>query len=130
MYIKRPSEHNLRNSLKPEDRRTIKRRHLIYYLRVWEITSDRLLGHVVDITPEGMMLISEQPIAIGEKYTLEIRTPDTEGAIEPLQFKAVCRWSDIDINPAFYDSGFEFLEKNPKDMESIIQMVDEYGFND
>ncbi|MCU7796285.1 MAG: PilZ domain-containing protein [Candidatus Thiodiazotropha sp. (ex Myrtea spinifera)] len=130
MYIKRPSEHNHQNAPKPEDRRTIKRRHLIFYLRVWELTSDRLLGHVVDITPEGMMLISEQPIATGKEYKLEIRTPDTEGEIKPLRFKAMCRWSDNDVNPVFYDSGFEFLEKTPKDIETIIKMVDDYGFND
>jgi hypothetical protein len=130
MYIKRPTEHNLRNSAKPDDRRTIKRRHLIFYLRVWRSDAEQLLGHVVDITPEGMMLISEAPIPVGEAYNLEIRAPDTEGAIHPLQFKAICRWSDNDINPAFYDSGFEFLDKTPKDIGTIIKLVDDYGFND
>ena len=131
MYIKRPSEHNLeakRHS--PEDRRTIKRRHLIFYLRVWELEADRPLGHVVDITPEGLMLISEQPIAVGQEYALEIRLPDTEGALNPMRFRAVCRWSDNDINPSFYDSGFEFVEKRTEDIETIRTLVEAYGFHD
>ena len=130
MYIKRPSEHNLANSPKPDDRRSIKRRHLIFYLRVWETTSEKLLGHVVDITTEGMMLISDQPIPTGQSYTLEVRLPDTEGDLKPLRFSAICRWSDNDINPAFYDSGFEFLEKTPQAMDTIRQMVAAYGFQD
>ncbi len=131
MYIKRPSEHNLQaSSHKPEDRRTIKRRHLIFYLRVFELDAEQPLGHVVDITAEGMMLISDQPIPIGQNHTLEIRLPDTEGALKPMQFRAVCRWCDNDINPSFYDSGFEFLEKKSQDIETIRSLIEAYGFQD
>ncbi|MCU7904648.1 MAG: PilZ domain-containing protein [Candidatus Thiodiazotropha sp. (ex Epidulcina cf. delphinae)] len=130
MYIKRPSQHNRENSLRPEDRRTIKRRHLIYYLRVWEVDKNVPLGHVVDITTEGMMLISDKPIPMGEALSLEIRLPDTEGALTPLSFRAVCRWSDKDINTAFYDSGLAFVEKTPEKIENLQQMIEEYGFND
>lgn len=131
MYIKRPSEHNHEVSRqKADDRRTIKRRHLIFYLRVWRLDSDQPLGHVVDITAEGMMLISEKPIAVGEEYALEIRLPDTEGALKPMHFRAVCRWSDNDINPVFYDSGFEFLDKQPEDIDTIRSLIEAYGFHD
>jgi hypothetical protein len=131
MYMKRPSEHNLEaNRHRPDDRRTIKRRHLIFYLRVWELEADRPLGHVVDITSEGLMLISEQPIPVGQEYALEVRLPDTEGAEIPMHFRAVCRWCDNDINPSFYDSGFEFLEKQPKDIATIRSLIEAYGFHD
>jgi hypothetical protein len=131
MYIKHPSEHNREASRhKPDDRRTIKRRHLIFYLRAWEIGAERPLGHVVDISSEGMMLISEQPIKVGKEYTLEVRLPDTEGALQPMRFRAVCRWSDNDANSAFYDSGVEFLEKRPEDIETISALIENYGFQD
>jgi hypothetical protein len=131
MYIKRPGEHNPDTHARtPGERRTIKRRHLIFYLRVWELDEDRALGHVVDITAEGMMLISEQPIATDREYSLEVRLPDTEGRPTPMRFRAVCRWCDNDINPAFYDSGFEFLEQGPQDVETIRSLIEEYGFQD
>ena len=84
----------------------------------------------VDITPEGLMLISEQPAAVGDAYTLEVRLPDTEGALQPMRFKAVCRWSDNDINADFYDSGFEFLDRRPEDIDTIRELVESYGFHD
>jgi hypothetical protein len=131
MYMKHPSEHNREASQhKQDDRRTIKRRHLIFYLRVWELDGDRPLGHVVDITPEGLMLISEQPVAAGQEYALEVRLPDTDGALQPMRFRAVCRWSDNDINPSFYDSGFEFLETRGDDIETLRTLVEAYGFHD
>jgi hypothetical protein len=129
--MKHPSEHNRAVSLrKPEDRRTIKRRHLIFYLRVWELDEDRPLGHVVDISPEGLMLISEEPLTTSREYTLEVRLPNTEGTLLPMRFRAICRWSDNDVNPAFYDSGFEFMEKRTEDIETIRNLVEEYGFHD
>jgi len=130
MYIKHPSQHDQENRRKPSDRRTLKRRHLIFYLRVWEMFEDRLLGHLVDITSEGMMLISERPIETGREFDLEIRFPDGEGEPKPIGFRVVCRWSDNDVNPAFYDSGFEFLEKSPEGIESIQTVIEQYGFQD
>lgn len=39
-----------------EDGRTLKRRHLIFYLEVFNEDNDELLGHVVDITTKGIKL--------------------------------------------------------------------------
>jgi hypothetical protein len=130
MYMKRPNQHNQENSPHPSDRRTIKRRHLIYYLRVWQIDKNKELGHVVDINTEGMMLISDKPVKTGEVMHLELRLPDGEGELKPMRFRAICRWSDKDINSAFYDSGFEFIEKSAQAIATLQKMIKAYGFND
>ncbi|MET0088536.1 MAG: PilZ domain-containing protein [Candidatus Thiodiazotropha sp.] len=130
MYIKRPGEHSLQHSIKPEDRRTIKRRHLIYYLRIWQVENNLPLGQVVDINSRGMMLIGEKAIPTGQELNLKIHLPDSEGEGKYLSFKAICRWSDRDINTAFYDSGFEFVETSEEKIETIQHVIDNYGFND
>jgi hypothetical protein len=130
MYIKRPSQQDQENTSHPSDRRTIKRRHLIYYLRVWRLDGNIPLGHVVDINTEGMMLISEKPVKTGEEMHLELRLPDNEGELKPMSFKVICRWSDKDINSAFYDSGFEFIEKSPEAVAMLQTLIEEYGFTD
>ncbi|MES9943659.1 PilZ domain-containing protein [Candidatus Thiodiazotropha sp. CDECU1] len=130
MYIKRPSQHNQENAPHPSDRRTIKRRHLIYYLRVWRLDGNTPLGHVVDINTEGMMLISEKPVETGQEMHLELRLPDSEGELNSMSFKAICRWSDKDVNSAFYDSGFEFIDKSPEAAEMLQTLIEEYGFKD
>ncbi|MEW8506295.1 MAG: PilZ domain-containing protein [Candidatus Thiodiazotropha sp.] len=130
MYIKRPSQHNQDNAPHPTERRNIKRRHLIYYLRVWRLDQDHPIGHVVDINTEGLMLISEEAVPIGEEMQLEIRLPDFQGELKPISFKAVCRWSDKDINTAFYDSGFEFIDKSPDAVQTVQSLIETYGFTD
>jgi hypothetical protein len=130
MYIKRPGQHNQHNPPHPSDRRAVKRRHLIYYLRVWQVDENTPIGHVVDINTDGMMLISDKPVNTGEEMHLELRLPDGEGELKPLGFKAICRWSDNDINSAFYDSGFEFIDKSEQAVETLQKLIEDYGFND
>ena len=128
MYIKSTTEHNAMHSQQPNERRSIARRHLIYYLRTWDTTNNRLLGHVVDINTGGFMLISEEPIAIGSEYRLEVRLPNPQGDLQAMRFRAVCRWSNNDINKSFFDSGFEILEKDSDAVLMIQQMINDYGF--
>lgn len=130
MYIKSHAEHIHQNSLKPDDRRSVKRRHLIYYLRVWTIEDNTPLGQVVDINAQGMMLIGEKQIPTGEELNLKIHLPDSEEEVKFLEFKAVCRWSAKDINTAFYDSGFEFVAHSEEKIEALQHLIEDYGFND
>jgi hypothetical protein len=128
MYVKTSAEHNAMQSYQPKERRSIARRHLIYYLRTWDTTNNRLLGHVVDINTRGFMLISEEPIPGGSEYRLEVRLPNPEGNLQALRFRAVCRWSNNDINKQFFDSGFEILEQDSDAVRMIQQMINDYGF--
>jgi hypothetical protein len=128
MYIKSTTEHNAVHTQKPKERRGTERRHLIYYLRTWDTTNNRLLGHVVDINTGGFMLISEEPIAIGSEYRLEVRLPNPQGDLQTMRFRAICRWSNNDVNKSFFDSGFQILEKDSDAVRTIQQMINDYGF--
>lgn len=129
MYIKKPFE---RDEVKPEgaNRRTVQRRHLIYYLRVWDRDADKVLGHVVDITPEGIMMISDQQIESGKQFNLEIRWDDPDGEAKIIRFRAESRWCKRDVNASFYDIGFMITEGAGEAFVPIQDMIDRIGFND
>ncbi len=129
MYMKKPFEQEP-EELTEQERRTIQRRHLIYYLRVWNLDGGQVLGHVVDITLEGMMLISEEPIPTGKEYSLEIRWDDTDEGPQTISFRAMSRWCKPDVNDSFYDSGFLFLDHSPEILDPIKEMITKYGFHD
>ncbi|PLY12346.1 MAG: PilZ domain-containing protein [Sedimenticola sp.] len=118
------------SQIEEKDRRRVLRRHLIYYLRVWDLQSDEMIGHIVDITTTGLMLISEQPIELNRKYELEVRWHDPESGPRKLRFNAESRWCSNDINSAFYDTGFKLLDRSMDVLEPIEEMINEYGFND
>ena len=113
-----------------EDRRAVMRRHLIYYLRVWDRNSKKLLGHIVDINTGGFMLISEQQIEPEQTFDLEIHWSTPDDTEIKIPFRAESRWSSNDVNSAFYDTGFKLLGPTDDVLEPIKNMIDEYGFQD
>ena len=63
------------------ENRHLSRWRLIHYLRVFDRESETLLGHVVDITVGGMMLVSVDPIAVDRDYEVRMVLP---GGSQPL----------------------------------------------
>jgi hypothetical protein len=118
------------NNPDPKDRRKLKRRHVIFYSRVFDRNSGALLGHLMDITIEGLMLISETPLKTDLTYHLRMDLPEDVMTKAYLSFDAQCLWCKPDINPAFYNAGFKVLNMVQEDVDLIENMIDEYGFRD
>lgn len=130
MYFGKRYENANTPEASESDRRTVMRRHLIYYLRVWDVKKDQLLGHIVDINTDGLMLISEMPIPTQKEFNLEIRWSTPDGENQKLNFKAQSRWSNNDINAAFYDTGFQLIDPDKDVLDPIKAMIEDYGFGD
>ena len=110
--------------------RKLQRRHLIYYLRVFNRNTGALIGHLVDLTREGLMLISEGPQAAETGLPLRMALPEEIFGRAQLDFEARCMWSRRDINPSFFVSGYKISQIAPHDMESLEGLITEYGFRD
>lgn len=113
-----------------KEMRKVERRHLVFYLRVFDGMSNRVLGHVVDISTRGVMLISDQPIPVNGQHLLRMRLPSTIGNRDELLFNASSKWCKQDINPDFYITGFEIEEVNEEVARFILCLVDDFGFRD
>ena len=112
------------------ERRRLKRRHLLYYLRVFDKGTGRQIGHLVDITNEGMMIMSERPIRPGRTIGLRMMLPEEvnkEGAVE---FDATSLWTGQDINPEFYDTGFKVTNITRRQLTMLETLIEDYGFRD
>lgn len=108
----------------------MKRRHLIYYLRVLDCTTDELLGFLVDITTRGFMVMSEKPIETDKVFHLKILRASEGDQKQFLLFDARSKWSERSINSEFYDTGFELMNVTPDDFAEIEKIIDELGFKD
>jgi hypothetical protein len=112
-----------------ENRRKLKRWHLIYYLRVFEITTGNLAGHVVDINDEGVKLISEKTIDLNEKFKFKMNYPQEDGMTGELFLEAQSLWNEVDINPSFYCTGFRIVNPDARDIDIIRKLIDRFNFN-
>ena len=107
--------------------RSLKRRHLIYYLRVFDRATGDLVGHLVDVTAVGMMLISEAPLPTDAEFDLRMDLPP--GLFETAVWEVGARsiWSRPDVNPAFWDTGLRFVGFTREDELVVSHLIKYYG---
>ena len=111
-------------------KRRLKRRHLIYYLRIYDKMSGELIGHLVNITTEGIMVISESPSRVGAEFECKMLLPAEVDGTREISFHAKSLWSRRDVNPDFYATGFQISGGDSKDFRLIKLLIDEFGFQD
>ena len=107
------------------EKRKLKRRQLIYYLRVVERATGVLVGRLVDITTEGIMLVSGEALPTGREYDLKLEPPGGDDLGGAVYFKAKSMWTHPDANPEFFDTGFQFITVSPDDVKQIQQLIRE-----
>ena len=117
----------------PDDasnKRKLKRRYLVYYLRVFDRKTGEVLGHLVDITEGGVMLMREGPLETGVMHSMRLRWRSASGRLQIIDFDGECRWCRPDINPDFYDAGFSIAPKDEETLRTIRQLIGDLGMPD
>ncbi len=110
------------------EKRKLERRHLIYYLRVFDRDTNELLGHLIDISPQGIMIMSEEPLETNKHFKLRMDLPVEIFEKSEIEFNAESRWTKKDVNPQFYDTGFYITDLSYADGRLIEKLIDDYGF--
>ena len=113
-----------------DDRRKFRRRYLMYYSRVFDRETGSVLGYIVDVTPEGAMIISEEPVSSGKVYQFRMDLPEDISERSFVDFTAESVWCKKDIDPNFYDTGLRIYDLSEEDRGLIATMIQEYGFRD
>jgi len=87
------------------NKRKIRRIHLIYYLRLFDNETNIQVGHLVDITTEGIMMISEESVPMGKDFSFKMHLPGIITGRDEINFRARCLWCRKDFNPDLFVSG-------------------------
>jgi len=112
-----------------DEKRKLDRKYLIVYSRVFERNLGKMLGYLGDLSLSGAMIISEQAQIVNSVLPLRLDLPDLQlFSIGQLDISARVAHCDLDINPAFYNIGFEFLDVKPEQKKIIEKMMDAYEF--
>lgn len=109
------------------EQRRLNRIHIVYYLRVFD-ADGRLLGHVGDVSPDGMRVIGEHALDAGRTLDLHMEFPLSGHRREWVALRAECRWSRRDVNPDFYNSGFRLIDPSAAAVARIRELIDEFSF--
>lgn len=113
-----------------QERRKTQRRYILYYMRVYDAETRQQIGNLVDITPEGIMIVSEEDIPEGQTMRLQVEITEDVARKPSMEFTARSKWCQDDINPQMKNIGFEILDLAPDDAEIIQHIIAKYGFRD
>lgn len=113
-----------------DNKRSAPRRHLIYYLRIYDANTGALLGNLVDISTRGIMVVSEKAIDINRRFVLKMVLPDTLEGRKEVEFEAETRWCQNDTNPEFYDTGFELIDPSELFLDAVDRLVEDCLFRE
>lgn len=111
--------------------RTSVRRHLLFYLSVLDLNTERQVGRLGDINKDGVLLLSRQPLEAGTVLPIGVVIPNT---VDPersmLELVVEVRWCRTDTRPDMYAIGCSITSIEASDREYIYSLVDRIGFSD
>lgn len=109
--------------------RQVNRWYIVFYLRVFAGPPNKILGHLVDISEEGIMVISDTPVEVDNLYDLRMRLPAQMGEGEDIAFSATSKWCEYDSNPDFYLTGFQIQDIMPSSKNRINNLIEKFGYS-
>ncbi len=105
---------------KIKEKRTIKRHHLSYYLKVYNRKTGKPIGYIVNISTEGLRLVSHIPLLTHSVFQFRIKLPREIQGERNIDFDALSCWCRPDVSPDCFDTGFKIVEAP----ESLLNLVD------
>jgi hypothetical protein len=112
------------------ERRKYPRKDLLLFANVYDSKSGKVIGTLLNITLEGAMVLSENRIDADHVMELHIKLPEDFVQKNELVFTANSRWCGPDINPEFFDVGYQFANVSEEDARIIQTIIEKYGFKD
>ena len=114
-----------------DERRVLKRRHLVFYLDVIDRDSGKVIGQLGDISTEGLLVISREQLPADMFCHGRLVLPDVRGFRSGfLDLDIRCCWQSPDVNPDLYCSGFSFENLGDADRGTINSLIQALGFRD
>ena len=112
------------------EKRIIKRHQLSYYLRVYNRKTDKPIGYLVNVSMEGMRLVSQIPLLTHTVFELRVKLPTTIAGAKHVDFDALSCWCRPDVNPNCFDTGFKIVNSSDELKELIGALVSYFSFKD
>lgn len=95
------------------------RHRVVHVLKVFDDETGVRLGHVGDVSPEGLLLAGTKEIERGTRKQLCIEIPLENGETDELLLDAESRWSGLDTETGAWLTGFN-IEASPLNSRMLL----------
>ncbi|MDH3892544.1 MAG: PilZ domain-containing protein [candidate division Zixibacteria bacterium] len=105
------------------DRRRLTRYEVEEYYPVVERETDRAVGRLANLSIEGVMLITEEPVKKRTLLKLTLKLPTPVLGHATVEFDAECRWSRKGRGVDWFESGYRLKNVPIEDQTTILCLV-------
>jgi nucleoid DNA-binding protein len=109
------------------EQRKLQRRNFILDIEVFDRSTQKTIGDLGDVTIEGMMLVSDEPVAENKSFELGIRLPEEAEVQLEIEFTALSIRCQKTIHENIYITGFKIESLDEKNRRQIEYFIDEYA---
>jgi len=110
------------------ERRNIERKDFSFYMRLVDNDTQKLVGHLVDISSGGFKLDSQSPIPVEKDFRLRMDLTAEVASKPAMTFVARSKWCEVDpLDPFIYNVGFQLVNISPADLDIFNRMMEKYG---
>lgn len=103
--------------------RRARRRKVEQHSDVTDTMTERVVGHLSDLSETGMLLIVNQPLVSDALYQFHFKLPDGSGRDRAVLVGAHELWSDPAAAPGQVWTGLRFIEISPADLAFLRSWV-------
>lgn len=107
--------------------RRARRRKAADTILVTDAMSERVIGHIGNLSESGMLLIANETLVDDALYQLQFTLPDEQGQAAPIEVGAHLLWIDRASAPGLAWIGFRFIAVAAPHMVRLRQWIDAPG---
>lgn len=81
------------------------------YFLVFEVESGDIIGRLLNLTDDGLMLLSEEPVEASKKFECRMILPGMIEGCKEIYFKIESRWCNKNKRANWYETGYKINNK-------------------
>lgn len=112
------------------DLRQADRMFLVFYLRVFDDLSNNILGHLIDVSERGVLLMTEDPMDLNEDHRLRIRLPALVRDRHDVVLRVTSRWCRKESAPDHYLTGFQIYDVDISTKKVVSNIIKDLGYKE
>lgn len=113
-----------------QETRKLQRMQVLSYVKVCEQKDDLALGHLVDITTQGLRVVSPKALLPHSIIHLRLDLPTADDGVQKLHFKAQVIWSRASAEFESWDTGLQLVNVTDDECDHIERFMQNAAYED
>ena len=109
------------------EKRKLPRKRAPGRVTVYDRTTDTAIGHVVNMSIGGMLLISDTPIPADRVFQLRIALPKPVAGVDAVDFGAESLWESPAMDENNFWTGLQIIDISESDSRILETLIEEWG---